>query len=118
MINKNLKRSRRFAKARGVIRRLNANHLCVHRTSQHIYAQVLSPCGSKVLAQASTLDKDLRAELTYGGNKSAAARVGKLIAERCIAAGINKVAFDRSGFKYHGRIKELADAARAGGVEF
>jgi len=118
MINKNLKRARRFAKARGIIRRLGANHLCVHRTSQHIYAQVFSPSGDKVLAQASSLEKDLRSELGYGGNKTAAARVGKLIAERCTAAGINKVAFDRSGFKYHGRVKALADAAREGGIEF
>jgi len=118
MINKFVKRTRRLAKARGNIRRLGANHLCVHRTSQHIYAQVFSPCGSKVLAQASSLDKDLRAELEYGGNKIAASRVGKLIAERCLAVGIKKVAFDRSGFKYHGRVKALADAAREGGVEF
>ena len=89
MINKNIKRARRFAKARGIIRRGRPS-LCVHRTSQHIYAQVFSPCGSKVLAQASTLDKDLRAELPYGGNAAAAARVGKLIAERCLAAGITK----------------------------
>lgn len=118
MINKNIKRARRFAKARGRIRRLGAYHLCVNRTSQHIYAQIISPCGSKVLAQASSLDKDLRSELEYGGNKSAAERVGKLIAERCLSAGIKKVAFDRSGFKYHGRIKALADAAREGGIEF
>lgn len=118
MINKNIKRARRYAKARGTIRRLGANHLCVHRTSQHIYAQVFSSCGSKVLVQASTLDKDLRSELAYGGNKTAAARVGKLIAERCLAAGIKQVAFDRSGFKYHGRVKALADAAREGGIEF
>lgn len=118
MINKNLKRARRFAKARGNIRRLGANHLCVHRTSQHIYAQVFSPCGSKVLAQASTLDKELRGDLSYGGNIAAATKVGKLIAQRCKAAGIEKVAFDRSGFKYHGRVKALADAAREGGIEF
>jgi large subunit ribosomal protein L18 len=118
MINKTIKRARRFAKARGTIRRLGAYHLCVNRTSQHIYAQVFSPCGAKVLAQASTLDKELRNELEYGGNISAAARVGKLIAERCLSAGIKKVAFDRSGFKYHGRVKALADAARESGIEF
>ncbi len=118
MINKNIKRARRYAKARGRIRSLGAYHLCVNRTSQHIYAQIISPCGSKVLVQASTLDKDLRNELEYGGNKSAAERVGKLIAERSLSAGIKKVAFDRSGFKYHGRIKALADAAREGGIEF
>ncbi len=118
MINKNIKRERRCAKVRGRIRRVGATHLCVHRTSQHIYAQVFSPCGAKVLAQASSLDKDLRSEVEYGGNKTAAARVGKLIAERCLAAGVTKVAFDRSGFKYHGRVKALADAAREGGIEF
>lgn len=118
MINKNIKRARRAAKSRGRIRRVNAHCLSVHRTSQHIYAQVFSPCGSKVLAQASTLDKDLRSELKNGGNVAAAARIGQLLAERCLAAGVKVVAFDRSGFKYHGRIKALADAARAGGVEF
>jgi large subunit ribosomal protein L18 len=118
MINKYKKRARRYAKTRGIIRRIRANHLCVHKTSQHIYAQVFTPCGSKVLVQASSLDKDLRSDLGYGGNQNAAARVGKLIAERCLAAGIKKVAFDRSGFKYHGRIKALAEAAREGGIEF
>lgn len=118
MIKKEVKRARRYAKARGRIRRVGANHLCVYRSSQHIYAQVLTPCGAKVLAQASSLDKDLRQELGYGGNKVAAARVGKLIAERCKAAGVTKVAFDRSGFKYHGRVKALAEAAREGGMEF
>lgn len=117
MINKNLKRARRFAKARGIIRRLGANHLCVHRTSQHIYAQVFSPSGDKVLAQASSLEKEVRSE-GYGGNKTAAARVGQLIAKRCKAAGVVKVAFDRSGFRYHGRVQALADAAREGGIEF
>lgn len=118
MINKNIKRARRAAKSRGRIRRVNAHCLSVHRTSQHIYAQVFSPCGAKVLAQASTLDKDLRSELPNGGNIAAAARVGKLIAERCLAAGIKEVAFNRSGYKYHGRVKALADAAREGGVQF
>ncbi len=118
MINKNIKRARRAAKSRGRIRRVNAHCLSVHRTSQHIYAQVFSPCGSKVLVQASTLDKELRQELPNGGNVAAATRIGKLLAERCLAAGIKAVAFDRSGFKYHGRVKALADAAREGGIEF
>jgi large subunit ribosomal protein L18 len=118
MINKNTKRARRATKIRARIRDVKANHLCVHRSSQHIYAQVLSPCGTKVLAQASSLDKGLRSELSYGGNKTAAALVGKLIAERCLAAGIKAVAFDRSGYKYHGRVKALADAAREGGIQF
>ena len=86
------------------------------RTPRHIYAQVISPEGDKVLASASTLDKDLRGGVT--GNIDAASAVGKLIAERAKAAGITGVAFDRAGFKYHGRVKALADAAREGGLEF
>jgi len=88
----------------------------VHRTPRHIYAQVISGDSKTVLAQASTLDKDLRAGAT--GNITAAAAVGKLVAERAKAAGVTSVAFDRSGFRYHGRVKALADAAREGGLEF
>jgi large subunit ribosomal protein L18 len=88
----------------------------VHRTPQHIYAQVISGDNKTVLAQASTLDKDLRSGAT--GNVAAAESVGKLIAERAKAAGVTSVAFDRSGFRYHGRVKALADAAREGGLEF
>ena len=95
---------------------MGANRLSVHRTPQHIYAQVIGPDGDKVLASASTLDKDLRSGST--GNTDAATSVGKLIAERAQAAGITEVAFDRSGFKYHGRVKALADAAREGGLQF
>jgi len=98
------------------MRELGVDRLTVHRTPRHIYAQVLSADGSKVLAQASSLDKELK--LTSGGNIDAAAEIGKMIAERAKAAGISKVAFDRSGFKYHGRVKALADAAREGGLEF
>ncbi|EAW30064.1 ribosomal protein L18 [marine gamma proteobacterium HTCC2143] len=98
------------------MRELGANRLSVHRTPQHIYAQVIGPDGDKVLASASTLDKDLRSGST--GNTDAATSVGKLIAERAQAAGITEVAFDRSGFKYHGRVKALADAAREGGLQF
>ena len=90
--------------------------LSVARTENHIYAQVISACGGKVLAQASTLDKELRSGAT--GNVEAAKKVGLLVAERAKAAGITQVAFDRSGFKYHGRVKALADAAREGGLEF
>ena len=90
--------------------------VCVNRTPRHIYAQVISADGGKVLAQASTLDATLRAGTT--GNVEAAQKVGALIAERAKAAGVTKVAFDRSGFKYHGRIKALADAARENGLEF
>ena len=91
-----------------------ATRLCVNRTPRHIYAQVISADGGKVLAQASTLDASLRSGTT--GNIEAATKVGALIAERAKAAGVTKVAFDRSGFKYHGRIKALADAAREGGL--
>ncbi len=98
------------------MRELRVNRLSVHRTSQHIYAQIIAPEGNKVLASASTLEKSLREGGT--SNAAAAASVGKLIAERAKAAGIAKVAFDRSGFKYHGRVKALADAAREGGLEF
>lgn len=109
-------RLRRARRARAKMRVLGANRLCVNRTPKHIYAQIISPEGSKVLASASTLDKDLRSGAT--GNAEAAASVGKLIAERAKAAGVTEVAFDRSGFKYHGRVKALADAAREGGLQF
>ncbi|AEA82649.1 50S ribosomal protein L18 [Streptococcus pneumoniae] len=109
-------RLRRARKARLKMRELEAVRLCVHRSSQHIYAQVLSADGGKVLASASTLDKELRDGAT--GNVDAAKKVGQLVAERAKAAGVTQVAFDRSGFKYHGRVKALADAAREGGLEF
>jgi len=98
------------------MRELGAVRLTVNRTPRHIYAQVTTPLGDQILASASTLDKTLRSENT--GNVDAAAKVGSLIAERAKTAGISKVAFDRSGYKYHGRIKALADAAREGGLEF
>ncbi|KIV64947.1 LSU ribosomal protein L18p (L5e) [Pseudomonas sp. FeS53a] len=98
------------------MRELEAVRLCVYRSSQHIYAQVISADGAKVLASASTLDKELRSGAT--GNVDAAKKVGQLVAERAKAAGVTQVAFDRSGFKYHGRVKALADAAREGGLEF
>jgi len=117
-MDKRESRIRRGKRARLKMRELRINRLSVHRTSQHIYAQVLTADGSQVLAAASTLDKDLRASLDYTGNVSAATAVGKLIAERAIAKGIEAVAFDRSGFKYHGRIKALADGAREAGLKF
>jgi large subunit ribosomal protein L18 len=92
------------------------NRLCVFRSPKHIYAQVISPEGNKVLASASTVEKENRESAT--GNVDAAGKVGKLIAERAKAAGVEKVAFDRSGYAYHGRIKALADAAREGGLQF
>lgn len=109
-------RLRRAKSTRLKIRELGAVRLCVNRTPRHIYAQVISACGGKVLAQASTLDANLRDGAT--GNVEAAQKVGLLIAERAKAAGVTKVAFDRSGFQYHGRIQALADAAREGGLEF
>ncbi|AMO74266.1 LSU ribosomal protein L18P [Pseudomonas citronellolis] len=109
-------RLRRARKARLKMRELEAVRLCVYRSSQHIYAQVIAADGGKVLASASTLDKELREGAT--GNVDAAKKVGQLVAERAKAAGVTQVAFDRSGFKYHGRIKALADAAREGGLEF
>jgi len=116
MSDKKLSRLRRARRARAKIRELGATRLSIHRTPRHIYAQVIAGDGAKVLASASTLDKDLRSGKT--GNADAAKAVGALIAERAKAAGITQVAFDRSGFKYHGRVKALADAAREGGLEF
>lgn len=109
-------RQRRARRSRIRIRELGAARLCIHRTPRHMYAQIIAPEGDKVLASASTLDEALRSGAT--GNTEAAANVGKLIAERAKAAGVTKVAFDRSGFKYHGRVKALADAAREGGLDF
>ncbi|WP_122856594.1 50S ribosomal protein L18, partial [Pseudomonas viridiflava] len=108
MTVKKVTRLRRARKARLKMHELEVVRLCVHRSSQHIYAQVISADGSKVLASASTLDKELRDGAT--GNIDAATKVGKLVAERAKAAGVSQVAFDRSGFKYHGRVKALADA--------
>jgi large subunit ribosomal protein L18 len=116
-MNKNAQRLRRAIPARAKIRQLKAMRLSVHRTPQHIYAQIFDR-DSKVLASASTLQKTVREGLKNTGNATAAAAVGKAIAEKAVAAGIKQVAFDRSGFKYHGRIKALADAARANGLEF
>lgn len=116
MNEKTESRLRRARRSRMKMRELRVNRLSVHRTSQHIYAQIIAPEGDKILASASTLEKSLREGGT--SNAAAAASVGKLIAERAKAAGIAKVAFDRSGFKYHGRVKALADAAREGGLEF
>jgi len=116
MSDKKVIRLRRARQARLKMRELEAVRLCVYRSSQHMYAQVISADGGKVLASASTLDKELRGEAT--GNVEAAKKVGLLVAERAKAAGVTQVAFDRSGFKYHGRVKALADAAREGGLEF
>ena len=116
MNDKKASRMRRARRGRMKMRELRAVRLTVNRTPKHIYAQVISPSGDRVLASASTLDKTLRA--SYTGNVEAAAKVGGLIAKRAKDAGVSKVAFDRSGYKYHGRVKALADAAREGGLEF
>jgi len=116
MNEKKTARLRRARKTRAKIREQGTQRLCVHRTPRHIYAQVISECGNKVLATASTVEAELRSVKT--GNVEAATKVGQLIAERAKAAGVTKVAFDRSGFQYHGRVKALADAARENGLEF
>ncbi len=118
MTKKNSSRIRRATSTRAKIKELGANRLTVHRTSSHIYAQVIAPSSDTVLASASSLDKALRSALKNGGNVAAAKVIGQLIAERAVKAGVKTVAFDRSGFKYHGRIKALADAAREHGLEF
>jgi large subunit ribosomal protein L18 len=116
MSAKNDSRLRRARRARARISDLGVNRLSVHRTPRHIYAQIIAPSGDKVLASASTLDKELRSGIT--GNAAAAAEVGKLVAKRAKDVGVDKVAFDRGGYKYHGRVKALADAARETGLEF
>jgi large subunit ribosomal protein L18 len=116
MSDKKVSRQRRAKRARMKIREQGVTRLCVNRTPRHIYAQIIAAEGDKVLATASTLETDLRGGST--GNVEAASAVGKLVAERAVAAGISSVAFDRSGFKYHGRVKALADAAREAGLEF
>ena len=118
-MDKKQARLRRAARARAKIRELGVYRLCVYRTPRHTYAQIIAPTGDTVVASASTLDKDLREAIE--GNKanvSAAVVIGKAIAERALAAGVDSVAFDRSGFRYHGRVKALADAARETGLKF
>ena len=116
MSDKKVSRRRRAKRVRMKIREQGVTRLCINRTPRHIYAQVIAAEGDRVLATASTLEKDLRTGST--GNIDAATAVGKLVAERAVAAGVTSVAFDRSGFKYHGRVKALADAAREAGLEF
>jgi large subunit ribosomal protein L18 len=117
-MKKKVARLRRARKSRSHIRRLGMPRLTVHRSGRHIYAQVIAAEGDHVLAAASTLQKDVREGLDSTSNKAAAVAVGKAVAARAVAAGVTSVAFDRSGFKFHGRIKELADAAREGGLQF
>lgn len=118
-MDKKSNRLRRARKTRSKIKELRRYRLTVHRTPRHIYAQVIDPEGGKVISSASTIDKDVRKALNgYSGNASAATTVGQIIAERAKSAGITQVAFDRSGFRYHGRVKALAEAARENGLEF
>ncbi|OGI48789.1 MAG: 50S ribosomal protein L18 [Candidatus Muproteobacteria bacterium RIFCSPHIGHO2_02_FULL_65_16] len=118
MANKIEKRLRRAQRVRRRIAGLSAQRLCVHRTPRHIYAQIIDAGGARVLASASTLEVEVRKELKNGGNAAAARLIGKRIAEKAKSAGVTRVAFDRSGYKYHGRVKALADAAREHGLEF
>ena len=118
MSRKNLARLRRARQTRLKIREVGAARLTVHRTNTHIYAQITSPAGDKVIAAASSLEKDLRAQVKHGGNRKAAELVGSRIAAKAKDKGIAQVAFDRAGYRYHGRVKALADAARAAGLRF
>ena len=117
-MEKKTARLRRAKKARLHIRRLGVPRLTVHRSGRHIYAQVIAAENGSVIAAASTVQKDVRAGLTGTSNKDAAKAVGKAVAERTVAAGVSTVAFDRSGYRYHGRVAELADAARENGLKF
>ena len=117
-MNKKEARVRRARKTRVRIAEQRATRLTVGRSNSHIYAQIIAPTGDKVLASASTLEADVRKDVKNGGNKAAATLVGKRIAERAKALGIEAVAFDRAGFRFHGRVKALADAAREGGLKF
>ena len=116
-MDKKRKRIRRATKTRAKIRQLGVHRLCIHKTPMHTYAQIISPDGEKVLASAATVEKSVRAEIKHTGNVEAAKKIGQLIAERAKSAGVEKVAFDRSGFKYHGRVQALADAARENGLQ-
>ncbi len=116
-MNKKQQRLRRARRTRAQIKRLGVHRLCVFKTPRHTYAQIIEPNGSTVVAQASTLEAAIKKGLKSSGNVEAAMAIGKAIAERAKASGIERVAFDRGGFKYHGRIKALADAAREGGLQ-
>ncbi|WP_343192395.1 50S ribosomal protein L18 [Buchnera aphidicola (Formosaphis micheliae)] len=120
MVNKNKKiaRLRRAYKTRMKLKKLGAIRLVVHRTARHIYAQIISSIDAKTIVCASTLEKNVKKNLVYTGNKVGASEIGKLIAERALSKGIKEVSFDRSGFKYHGRIKNLANSAREFGLYF
>ncbi|MDD1796298.1 50S ribosomal protein L18 [Enterovibrio makurazakiensis] len=117
-MDKKIARIRRATRARRKIAELGATRLVVHRTPRHVYAQVIAANGSEVIAAASTVEKAIRDQVKSTGNKDAAAAVGKAVAERALEKGIESVAFDRSGFQYHGRVAALADAAREAGLKF
>ena len=117
-MDKKTARLRRTRRSRAKMRELGVNRLSVHRTPRHIYAQIIAPNGSEVIASASTVQGDIKGGVKTTGNAEAAAAVGKAIAEKAKKAGISQVAFDRSGFKFHGRVKALADAAREAGLNF
>ncbi|MDH5216345.1 MAG: 50S ribosomal protein L18 [Gammaproteobacteria bacterium] len=117
-MDKKASRIRRARRSRAHIRELGATRLCIFRTPKHIYAQIIDNTGDKILAAASTVESGVKGSMKATGNVEAAKAVGKLIAERAKEKGVSTVAFDRSGFKYHGRVKALADAAREGGLEF
>ncbi len=116
-MDKKQSRLRRALRTRAKISELGVYRLCIHRTPRHTYAQVISPDGGKVVASASTLESDVKSGLKGTGNIEAAEKIGQLIAERAKASGVDRVAFDRSGFRYHGRVKALADAARESGLQ-
>jgi len=117
-MSKKTDRLRRARKTRERIKRLGIERLCVHKTPRHVYAQVISSNSKKVIVSASSLDKEIKDKIKYSGNIEAATVVGGILAKRAKKAGIKKVAFDRSGFKFHGRIQALANAARENGIEF
>ena len=116
-MDKKQSRIRRARRTRAKIRELGVHRLCVYRTPSHTYAQIFAPDGSSVVASASTVEADIKSGLKHTGNIEAATKIGQLIAERAKASGVEQVAFDRSGFKYHGRVKALADAARESGLK-
>ncbi len=118
MLNKKASRQRRARKTRARIAEQKTVRLAINRTNMHIYAQIISACGGKILASASSVEADLRKDLANGGNKAAAVAVGQRIAEKAKSAGVTQVAFDRSGNRYHGRVKALAEAAREHGLQF
>jgi large subunit ribosomal protein L18 len=117
-MDKKKRRLQRARRARAKMRERGVHRLCVYRSPRHVYAQLLSPNGGEVLASASTLEREIKKDLKYTGNIEAAIVVGKRIADRAMEKGITEVAFDRSGFKYHGRVKALAEAARENGLKF